>query len=84
VSWYQQAAQQGHTSAQSILGAMYVMGKGVPQSYLQAYAWGSVAAANGDAKAIELRDLAAELLTAAQLNEGQRLAAQYFAQSQKK
>ena len=44
------AAEQGHANAQARIGAMYAMGEGVPENDIQAYAWISIAAAQGDAR----------------------------------
>ncbi|MNG35945.1 hypothetical protein D3C84_1228210 [compost metagenome] len=48
------------------------------QDYQQAYAWLSVAAANGYFGASEVRDLVAKMLTNTQLEAAQNLAGQYF------
>lgn len=63
---------------------MYSKGKGVTQDFKQAYVWFSVAAANGDLKAPEARDLIVNLLTHKDLNEAQSLAGRYFDQYQPK
>ena len=39
VAWFRKAAEQGHASAQSNLGAMYATGEGVPKDAVQAVAW---------------------------------------------
>lgn len=57
-------------------GVMYDQGRGVPQDHTQAYAWTSVATANGATDAAAMRDTIAETLTGAQRAAGQRLAAQ--------
>ncbi len=44
-------ADRGHTSAQFLLGGMYALGQGVPQSYAEAVAWYRKAADQGDPKA---------------------------------
>ena len=49
----QKAAEQGHAWAQNNLGLMYDFGYGVPQDYVEAYAWTSVAATNGHERAKE-------------------------------
>ncbi len=67
-------AERGDPKAQTGLGAMYGNGQGVPQDYVQAYKWFSLAAALGDQIARENRDRAAELMTPAQIAEAQRLA----------
>ena len=71
--WTRLAAEQGHTAAQITIAVLYATGKGVPQDWVLAYAWWNVAAASDD-EARDLRDEAAELMTAAQVAEGQRIA----------
>ena len=44
-------AEQGLADAQFNLGWMYANGWGVPEDYVQAYAWYSIAAAQGPEKA---------------------------------
>ena len=51
VKWYNKAAVQGHASAQSNLGVMYVNGHGVSKDYTEAVKWYSKAAEQGDASA---------------------------------
>jgi len=48
---YQKAAQAGYAPAQSALGIMYLMGRGVPQDEAQARAWVRMAADQGFAPA---------------------------------
>jgi TPR repeat protein len=69
------AADQGDVLAQNGLGAMYGTGKGVPQNFVEAYKWFSLAAAQGHALAVTNRDLVLGEMTPAQIAEGQRLAA---------
>jgi TPR repeat protein len=75
------AAEQGHAVAQYSLGSMYSQGKGVAQDYQQAYAWFSVATANGfpSVSAVQMaRDDIASKLTSTELAEAQELACRYF------
>lgn len=72
--WFLMAAERGFVEAQLIVGAMYALGRGVPQSYERAYMWVSLVASKGDAKAANLREIAASHLSTAQLVEAQRLA----------
>ncbi len=51
VQWYGKAADQGVAVAQFNLGLAYDDGQGVPQNLLAAYAWFTIAAANGYTKA---------------------------------
>ena len=66
------------------LGVMHVRGEGVPQDYVRAYMWDSLAAAHstGDAQKsrAENRDEIAGRMTPAQLAEAQRLSQQCQAQ----
>ena len=48
---YRLLAEQGVAEAQSNLGAMYYLGQGVPQDYVQAVKWYRLAAEQGDAAA---------------------------------
>ncbi len=79
--WTRKAAEQGYAQAQNNLGVMYGDGQGVPhQNNKQAYAWFSVASANGYGNANKPRDIVAERLSPADLSAAQALAAQYFEQ----
>ena len=49
--WSRKAADQGHSNAQFILGAMYAQGQGVPQSYKESAVWYRKAADQGNANA---------------------------------
>lgn len=85
MKWYQRSADQGYADAQSKLGEMYFSGQGVPQSYVRAYFWFNLAAANPSPlnlkktrdDAAHNRDLAAHKMTAAQIAEAQRLASEW-------
>ncbi len=77
--WYRQAAEQGDVRAQFRLSVMYREGQGVPQDYVQAHLWFSLAAAQGHEDARTLRDLLAEKMTTAQIAEAQRLAREWKA-----
>jgi len=48
VRWYREAADQGDTKAQVVLGNMYYYGHGVPQDYVEAVRWYRKAANQGD------------------------------------
>ena len=74
MDWYAQAARQDHPRAQNNLGWMYGTGRGMPQDFIRAYAWYSVAAAHGEDTARVNRDLLAEKMTASQLERAQTLA----------
>ena len=49
--WYEKAAAQRHAAAQSNLGWLYANGQGVPQDYVRAYMWWSLAAAHSTGNA---------------------------------
>jgi hypothetical protein len=77
-------AEQGNADAQYNLGLMYNTGQGVPQDYVQAYMWLTLAAARFPAsqaewrgKAIRDRDEVAPKMTPEQIDEAQRLAQEW-------
>ena len=76
--WFRQAAEQGHVEAQAILGGSYLLGRGVPQSFIKAHAWMNLAAAQGDKEAVKNRNGLETLMTPAQLDRAQELAAELF------
>lgn len=67
------AAKRGSSSAQARLGALQVVGLGLPRDRVQAYAWMNLAASAGDAEVIALRNNLAEQLTPAQQAVGEAL-----------
>ncbi len=75
VRFYRLAADQGIAVAQSNLGAMYYNGQGVPENFVEAYKWWSLAAAQGYNDSAKNRDIVRSVMTPAQIAEGQRLAA---------
>ncbi|MDO9312787.1 MAG: tetratricopeptide repeat protein [Nitrosomonas sp.] len=74
VDCYKKAAAQGNATAQNNLGRMYANGQGVSQDYVRAHMWLNLAAAQGDSVAVKNRDLAAKIMTAAQIAEAQKMA----------
>ena len=56
------SAKQRNSQAQSRLGALQVIGYGLPKDPVQAYAWLNLAASAGDADVVELRDTLTEQL----------------------
>jgi uncharacterized protein len=74
LTWHRLAAEQGHAGAQYALGCTYATGQGVPQDYVQAHMWFNLSAAQGDEEALNNRDLAATLMTPADISEAERLA----------
>ena len=71
-------AESANATAQTSLGVMYENGEGVPQDYVEAYVWFSVAAASGDADSANNRGIAAGELTPEQLSQGQKRATELF------
>lgn len=67
------AAKRGSSSAQAHLGALQVVGLGLPRDRLQAFAWMNLAASAGDPEVIALRDNLASQLDAVQLAQGEAL-----------
>ncbi len=80
--WYREYAEQGHAVAQTILGLMYFDGRGVPQDFLRAHIWFSIAAAQGDEKAKRSQALTASEMTPDQIAEAQRMAREWMAKHQ--
>ena len=74
---FRKAAEQKHVNAQYNLG---YIGESVPQDYVEAYAWYSVAATNGDEVAKEGLPLVKAELTREQLTAAQRRAAELYKQ----
>lgn len=72
------AAEQGNARAQYNLGVMYANGTGVPEDYVQAYAWVNLAAAQGNKKAVEGKELLRSGMTAEQVAKAQKLAAEMW------
>ena len=68
-----------NAEAQSKLGLSYLVGRGVPQEFVQAHMWFNLAAANGDKSASEYRDQVGNNMTSEQLAEAQRLACEWMA-----
>ena len=56
-------------------------GQGVPQDYVLAHMWVTLAAAHGIAVAVKWRDLFEKSMTPAQLAEAQRLARKWKAKA---
>ncbi len=87
VQWYRRSAEQNYAPAQLKLGVAYVLGAGVAKDVVQAHMWLSLAGEKGpEAQAAAARQGRDELegkMTAAQLNEARRLAAEWKAKKAK-
>jgi TPR repeat protein len=79
VRWYRLAAEQGNAGAQWSLGTMYENGDGVEESTVLAFMWWTVAAAEEYASAVESIDIVEGGMSAAQVEEGERLAREWMA-----
>ncbi len=80
VQWFRRAAQQGVPGAQTNLGLLLAQGRGAPADPVEALKWFLLAAAQGHASAIKDRDLLQPELTAEQIAEAQKRAAQFVSQ----
>jgi TPR repeat protein len=78
VYWYRKAAQQGDAEAQFNFGSMFANGKGVSKNYVEAYAWWSIAAAQGREDAKKYKGTIEKRMTRDLLAKGQELAAEYW------
>jgi len=79
--WYWKSAEQGNPIALNNLGVLYAFGKGVKQDYVFAYMLFDLAASHysdsqreGREQAVYNRNLAARVMTPAQLEHAQKLA----------
>ena len=74
VEWFRKAAAQGHGEAQHALGLMYrYHAAGLPQDKVLAYMLWNLAAAGGNANAVEQRAAIAKRMTPEQIEEAQAL-----------
>jgi TPR repeat protein len=71
---FQRAAEQGHAVAKLYVGVMYAEGRGVPQDYVRAHMWFSLAAAQGEQRAVKTLAMAERKMTPAQITQAQKLA----------
>ncbi len=58
--WLRRAAEHGQAEGQLMLGMLFYYGRGVPQSFVRAYAWCDLAESDGNADATLCRDAALE------------------------
>jgi TPR repeat protein len=80
MKWYRRAADRGHAYAQYNLGAMYGNGEGVPQNFVKAYVWWSLASANGNESAKKNLNLLRSEMTPQQVAQAQSEAAELWKQ----
>ena len=74
---FRAVADQGEVAAQNSLGLMYYKGQDVPENYIQAYMWASLAAAQSDEDAVEGLEILEKKMTPVQVAEAQRLAREW-------
>jgi uncharacterized protein len=79
-SWFLQAAEQGDSEAQFLLGRMHYDGSSLAVDYVAAYQWFAIAAQTGLPVAERYRDGLAKRMTEAEVAEGARRAAEWLAQ----
>ena len=77
--WYERAARAGLTSAQVLLGSMYIDGRGVPSDGVRAYAWFNRANLDGHPNAARARDAIGNQLTSQQLAQAEALSKSFAA-----
>jgi TPR repeat protein len=69
-------AEQGDAMAQYNLGVLYARGWGVPQDFIEAHLWLSLAAAQGNKLAAQEHDKVVMKMTPEEIAEAQQLATQ--------
>ena len=72
-------AEQGLADAQTALGWMYYLGRGVLQDYVRAHMWYNLAAAQGDNAAAKNREIVAAKMTPADISKAQGMAREWLA-----
>lgn len=77
--WFRKAAYQNNANAQSCLSRCYVFGQGVAKDFVQAYKWALLAAKKGNDDAKQRLPQFLQVLKPAQIEEAQKLAAQFEA-----
>tara|TARA_E500000331_G_scaffold66231_1_gene60945 strand:+ start:2844 stop:3101 length:258 start_codon:yes stop_codon:yes gene_type:complete len=73
VKWYRLAAEQGQSDAQTDMGSMYALGRGVIKDWVYAHMWGNLGASNGSEQGAKVRETAAKNMTPSQLKKAQDL-----------
>ncbi len=76
--WYSSAAEQGQADAQYSLGMLYLIGRGVKQSYVKAHILCELAMLGGVSGSLECREKASRHMTADQLSQSYRSAAEWY------
>lgn len=76
--WYRRAARLGRPEAQFFLGSLYYLGRGVPQNDTLAHVWCEIALARGMPQGLNCRDAASARMTAAEVRDANRMAAEWL------
>lgn len=76
LKWFTLAAQQGLPQAQYSLGLMYATGSGIPEDFVAAHFWWTVAVQSGSAEAKRKLFFLEDLMSGASLEEAKRLASE--------
>ena len=79
---FKNAAEAGNADAQGRLALLYALGRGVPQDFVQAHKWFTIAASTETDKeerdrSVRSRDLVSGKMTPNQIAEGHRLAREW-------
>lgn len=77
LSWYRKAAEQGYAAGQANVGIMYFKGAGTEQNDVQAYAWLDLASHTRGGREHNAKERVAKYLSPKQLQEAEKLAAEY-------
>lgn len=76
--WLKKLAREGDLESQHLLATFYIQGRGVPQNFVRAYSWFSVAAASGHGPSLASRDAVAQLMSSSQLEQGQAVSMEFY------
>ena len=77
-SWLKADMQQPKIDFRFAPNSGHSEGQGVPQDYVLAHMWFSLAAAHGDEEAAQNRDLAAKRMTPADVSKAEHLAREWL------
>jgi TPR repeat protein len=69
--------EQGDVNARTLLGLIYLEGRGVEPSSVEAHTWFNLAAADGDSEGAKNRDSIAQKMSIVEVLEAQRRAREW-------
>lgn len=84
IEWFRKAAHQGHADAQLKLGHLYSQGHGVVKNDIEGYKWYLLVASKGIEEGSNGAKIAESVLSPEQRAEGQRLAAEWQTEFEKR